>query len=183
MTEINRNMNIVVTTEAGEGEAYVHSRPLSKEAMRANRLVLGKAFAAIFTEGYGVIAGPGVAYELLREVAGERWEGASGVRNTLVNEIIRNSEAIIPEEEQGWTTCPLEVAISRGLIDEDDVLGELIFFTCIWAISKPAQARITTGLLCTLWSSVCTSSNATEWMHSLPTSKDSGPSGATESTS
>lgn len=183
MTEINRKMNIVVTAESDDGVSYVFSRPLSKEAIRVNKLILGKVFASIVSEGFGALAGPGVAYELLKETAGDRWEGPSGVRNTLVNEIIRNSEAFVPTEEKGWETYPLDVAISRGMIDEDDVLGELIFFTCIWALSKTGPAIVMSKMANGLRDSAFTSLSATEWMRSSLISKTGEPGGGTESTS
>lgn len=55
------------------------------------------------------------------------WEGDKGVRNTLVNEVIRLANLVYPVEGKGYDTIPLDMALEREIIDLDEVAGELIF--------------------------------------------------------
>lgn len=183
--EISRKMNLITPVETDAGTIYVHSVPISKAVYRAHFLPLSKTFAAIFGQGLNVIAGPRVAYMMLENVAKTdgTWEGANGVKNTLVQEIIRSSTAIVPVDGKGWEEIPLDVAIDRDIVDPDDVLGEIVFFTCVFAINKPGQAKSLMQDVNSLWNSVCTSQTAMEWATSLQTSTSSENTGETVSTS
>jgi len=183
--KIARNMNLIAEVETESGMCWVHSTPISKEVYRQHFFILSKVFASIFSEGLGVVAGPRVAYLLLEKIAGDMniWEGESGVRNTLVNEIIRLSNLVYPAEGKGWDNQPLEVALEKGIVDLDDVIGELVFFTCVSAINKPDQAEVLMVSVAGLWNSQITSLNVTDWTASLPISKPGGSTGGTESTS
>ncbi|VEI69541.1 Uncharacterised protein [Serratia fonticola] len=182
--EISRKMNLVTPVETASGNIYIHSTPITKAVYREHFLTLSKAFAAIFGQGLGVLAGPRVAYLMLERVAknDEVWEGKTGVKNTLLQEIIRNSTAIVPVDGKGWEEIPLDVAISREIVDEDDVLGEIVFFTCVCAINRPNQVKGLMKEMSSLWNSVYTSQTAMEWAASLPTSTVKESSGATAST-
>lgn len=183
--KIARNMNLIAEVETENGQCWVHSTPISKEVYRQHFFILSKVFAAIFSEGLGVVAGPRIAYLLLERIASdmEIWEGETGVRNTLVNEIIRLSNLVYPVEGKGWDNQPLEVALDKGIVDPDDVIGELVFFTCVSAINKPAQAMGVMASVAGLWNSQITSLNVTDWTASLPILKPGGNTGGTESTS
>ncbi|MBD8128935.1 hypothetical protein IFU23_05650 [Pantoea agglomerans] len=183
--KIARNMNLIAEVETENGQCWVHSTPISKEVYRQHFFILSKVFASIFSEGLGVVAGPRVAYLLLEKIAGDMniWEGESGVRNTLVNEIIRLSNFVYPVKGKGWDNQPLEVAIDKGIVDLDEVIGELVFFTCVSAINKPDQAKTLMVSVAGLWNSQITSLNVTDWTASLPTLKPGGNTGGTESTS
>ncbi|WP_336284301.1 hypothetical protein [Citrobacter arsenatis] len=182
--KISRSMNLIVPADTDLGTCYIHSTPISKEVYREHFFVLSKTFAAIFSAGLGVVAGPRVAYLMLEKVARDDkvWEGESGVKNTLVNEIIRLSSLVYPVEGKGWDNQPLDVAIEKGIIDQDEALGELVFFTCVSSINKPDQVI---GLMETasgIWNSAITSLDVTAWMRSLTTSTPAGNTGGTENT-
>lgn len=187
--KIARNMNLVIPVQTEMGSAYIHASPISKEVYREHFFILGKVFSAIFSEGLGVVAGPRVAYLMLERIclgnkAGDTniWAGENGVRNTLVNEIIRLSNLVYPVKDKGWDTKPLEVALEREIVDLDDVIGELVFFTCVSSINKPAQASGVMEAVSGMWNSQTSSLNLTDWMRSLPTSKPGDSSGETVST-
>jgi len=183
--KINRAMNLIVPVETEMGTAYIHSTPISKEVYKEHFFILSKTFAAIFDEGLGVVAGPRIAYLMLERVSVNKniWEGAQGVRNTLVTEIIRLSNLVYPVEGKGWDTKPLDVALDGGIVELDDVIGELVFFTCVSAINKPDQAKGLMKAVSGLWNSATTSSGLMEWIDSLATLKPPASSGETESTS
>lgn len=188
--KIARNMNLVIPVETEMGSAYVHATPISKEVYREHFFILGKVFSAIFSEGLGVVAGPRIAYLMLERVCldtkvgeGNAWDGPLGVRNTLVNEIIRLANLVYPVEGKGWDTKPLEVAFEREIVDLEDVIGELVFFTCVSSINKPVQASGLMKAVNGMWNSQISSLNLTDWMRSLVTSKQDDSSGVTGSTS
>lgn len=183
--KISRNMHLIIPVETEMGNAYIHAAPISKEVYREHFFVLSKTFSAIFSEGLGVVAGPRVAYLMLESICkkDEIWDGATGVRNTLVNEIIRLSSLVYPVEGKGWDTKPLEVALEREIVDLDEVIGELVFFTCVSSINKPAQAKGLMEQVNGMWNSQTSFSNVTDWMRSLPTLKPADSSGETGNTS
>lgn len=183
--KIARNMNFVLPVETDMGQGYVHATPISKEVYRQHFYILSKTFSAIFSEGLGVVAGPRVAYLMLEKICQDQgiWDGASGVKNTLVNEIIRLSNLVYPVEGKGWDTVPLEVAIDREVIDPDEALGELVFFTCVSSINKPHQAKEVMEQVAGMWGSAISSLTLTEWIASLPTSKQPENTGETASKS
>lgn len=182
--KISRAMNLVVPVELETGTVYVHSSPISKEIFRQHFFILSKVYAALFEEGLGNI-GPRVAYMMLEKVAIESgvWEGEMGVKNTLMNEIIRLSNLVAPRAGKGWEDMPLEVAIDKELVDPEEVLNDIVFFICICAVNKPGEARTVMEAACGVWSSQITSLNVTEWTASLPTLEPEGSSGETENMS
>lgn len=132
--KISRNMHLIIPVQTELGTAYIHSAPISKEVYREHFFILSKTFSAIFSEGLGVVAGPRVAYLMLERICkdtqtggGNIWDGPDGVRNTLVNEIIRLSNLVYPVDGKGWDTKPLDVALEREIVDLDEVIGELVF--------------------------------------------------------
>lgn len=183
--KIARNMNLVLTVDTEMGSAYLHAAPISKEVYRQHFFILSKTFSAIFSEGLGAVAGPRIAYLMLEKICTDLkcWDGETGVKNTLVAEIIRLANLVYPVEGKGWDTVPLDVAIEREIIDIDEAIGELVFFTCVSSINKPPQAKGLMEQVNGMWGSVTTSLNLTEWIASLPTSKRKDSSGATEKTS
>jgi hypothetical protein len=182
--KIARNMNLVLSVDTEMGAAYLHATPISKEFYRQHFFILSKTFSAIFSEGLGVVAGPRVAYLMLEKICSDMkiWDGSDGVKNTLVTEIIRLSNVVYPVEGKGWDTVPLDVAVERGVIDIDEALGELVFFTCVSSINKPPQAKAVMEQTNGLWGSAITSLMLMDWIASLPTSKPKDSSGETVST-
>ncbi|PIJ48962.1 hypothetical protein BL250_16635 [Erwinia sp. OLTSP20] len=183
--KISRNLNLIVPVETELGTAYVHSAPISKEVYREHFLILAKTFAAIFTEGLGIVAGPRVAYLFLEKIAksNDAWDGSNGVHNTLVNEIIRLSSLVYPVEGKGWDTKPLDVALEREIVDMDDVIGELVFFTCVSSVNKPNQAKEVMDQVNGVWGSQTTSLSLMDWTASLQTLKPAANTGETVNTS
>lgn len=183
--KITRAMNFIVPVETELGTAYIHSTPISKEVYKEHFFILSKTFSLIFSEGLGIVAGPRIAYLMLEKVSQDKgvWDSANGVKNTLVNEVIRLSNLVYPVEGKGWDTKPLDVALDSGLVELDEVIGEIVFFTCVSAINKPEQARGLMSQVSGLWNSATTSLSLMAWIDSLVTSKQPASSGEMESTS
>lgn len=183
--KISRKMNLIVPVETELGTCYIHSTPISKEVYREHFFILGKTYATIFSENFGTLTGPRVSYLMLERLSKmeNAWEGERGVRNTLVNEIIRLSSLVYPVQGKGWENQPLDVALEREIVDVYDVMDELVFFTCVSSINKPNQAKGVMSTANGLWGSQTTLLPLMEWITSLPTLKPADSSGETESMS
>ncbi|EFZ4919464.1 hypothetical protein K3Q14_004420 [Shigella boydii] len=183
--KIARNLNLIIPVRTEKGNGWIHATPISKEVFKEHFFILSKTFSAIFSEGFGVVAGPRIVFLMLERISRDSniWEGDKGVRNTLVNEVIRLANLVYPVEGKGYDTIPLDMALEREIIDLDEVAGELIFFTCVSSINSPEQAKGTMDVVNGVWSTQCSLLNLTEWIASLPTLKSAASSGATANTS
>ena len=183
--KIAKNLNLIIPVRTEKGNGWIHATPISKEVFKEHFFILGKTFSAMFSDGLGVVAGPRVAFLMLEKISCDSgiWEGDKGVRNTLVNEIIRLANLVYPVEGKGYDTIPLDMALEREIVELDDVAGELVFFTCVSSINSPEQATGTMDVVNGIWSTQCSSLNLTEWIASLPTLKSAASSGVTVNTS
>ena len=169
---INKALNLVLPIELDDGGmTYVHSTPVSREVFTQYFLPMSKAFAAIFGQGLGAIAGPRIAYLMLEKTSEDMgvWKGPSGVYNGLVNEMIRLSNVMLPDEK-GWKSLPLQIVIDKGMLNPDEVaetLGTICFFILCSAINKKDQIEGIMEAVGGLWGSAITSLNSTEYMNSL----------------
>lgn len=183
---INHALNLVIPVELESGQtAYVHSTPVGREVFEANFMVMSKAFAMLFGQGLGVIAGPRVAYLTLKKVAEETGEWPA-VKASLVNEIVRLTNVAMPTDDKGYDHVPLHTLFERNTFDAEDrasIEGELIFFTLVARLNKRDQAAAMMKAVGGLWGSQTTSSAFTEYLASLRTSIEVETSAPTSSTS
>ena len=184
--KINRVLNLVI----GFDDMFVHSTPISREIFEQYFFVISKTHAAIFSQGLGIVAGPGIAYLMLKKVAqeldkGDEDEVWKDVQKGLINEIVRLSN-VMAKGERGWQTLPLQTMLDQGKIDEDakaEILGQLVFFTCA---SKVLRASLGTSMIeaaVGLWGSETTALSSTEYQNSLPTLTPGDNTGETPITS
>jgi len=180
---IDRHLNIVVEIERENYKVFVHSTPISREVFEVYYLPISKAFSKIYRERLDSLAGPRVAALLLKEAAIEcgMWEGAQGAENGLLGEIVRLSNAILPNEQGGWHTIPLYNAFQQKLLsdqEKSEVMGILAFFTCVYQMhQKKNRQQALDGLQ--LWETHTSLLNVTEYMSSLTTSTVGESSGET----
>ncbi|HDS0142823.1 TPA: hypothetical protein QDU44_005309, partial [Escherichia coli] len=89
--KIAKNLNLIIPVRTEKGNGWIHATPISKEVFKEHFFILSKTFSAIFSEGLGVVAGPRVACLMLEKISRDSglWDGEKGIRNTLINEIIR----------------------------------------------------------------------------------------------
>lgn len=189
---ISRSLNLVIPVDGTElGTVYVHSTPISREIWKQHWLVLAKTFSRIQQEGLGSVAGPKVAAEMLEEVArdtrgrnGSRnaWEGPDGVENSLLPEIRRLTNVVIPNGDGGWVTAPYEDVLRKDTLpdeDKDEILNAIVFFISSSSLtSKSLREEILNGMAL-LWGAQIVSVNSTEFARSLPTSTETANSGET----
>jgi hypothetical protein len=173
--KLNRKLNLVFDIEREDGtKLYIHAMPISREVFETFFLVISKAFAAIYSEGLQVLAGPRVAALVLKQVATDagQWDGPTGVRTGLMNEIRRLANVVMLTD-QGWATLPLQSAIDRDLLDEDELAeaeGVITFFICASAMHRRSELGQILTSMTGLWGAQLTSLNCTEFATSLPTS-------------
>jgi len=150
--KINKHLNLVMQVQsADKGNIYIHSEPISKDVFEQFYLELGKVFSECFdsvNQAHLALSAPQLAYPALKSIANKsgKWEGAGGVKFGLVNEIKRLTNVIF-NDENGWQTLPLDIALKQEIIDEDEeseILSNLIFFT---AISKVAPKSLKDSFL------------------------------------
>jgi hypothetical protein len=171
--KINSKLNIVIEVEGEAGTFFVHSTPLSREVYERYFIIISQTFAKIISGGMSVISGPSIAALMLRKVAQDMnaWEGDDGVKNGLFAEMRRISNVVLPGPS-GWQTMPLQSAINRQALSEDDVAeveGIIAFFICTSAISRKNDLPPILDRL-EAWGARATLLNCTEYAASLPIS-------------
>lgn len=181
---IDRKLNLIVPVEReGLGTVYVHSMPISREVFERYFLVIGRAFALIYSKDLNFFAGPRVAKLLLRNAAEEvnAWKGPEGVEAGLLGEIRRLSNVSVPREGGGWETLPYETALARGIFSEDEVEeceNNICFFILNSAVQKRSSLLAFLVAMNEYWGTQTTLLNATEYTTSLPTLTPAASSGA-----
>lgn len=176
---LDKRLNIVIPVYDDDGKtliAHVHSTPLPAEMVDANFLILAQTFSAVFNQGLGKAAGPGVAMRLLRQIADntETWtnkDGTPGPAQILVDEIRRLTTVIAhAPDKKSWQQIPLQVAVDRGILNSDDkseVENAIAFFIAVSATLPRAQRREMLEDVAGLWGARITPLNCTEWIASL----------------
>lgn len=181
---ISKNLSLVIPIiRADETKLYIHSMPIRPETFEQFHLVLAKTFSAFAHNGLDPMSGPSVAALILRSVAQATprapgvnwWEGSDGVGGEagLMAEIRRLSNCILPDEKKGWTTIPLQSALEKGMITEDEkteVVNILTFFTVVSLVApRVDRSRLVNGMA-TVYELQTTFFNSTEFANSLKTS-------------
>jgi len=137
MTEItiDKRLNLVIPVEDGGSALYVHSTPIPRAVFKRYSKIIARTFNEIYGGGYGVIAGPRIAADLLESAAraSNEWDGPTGVERGLLGEVYRLTNVAVPGASGGWDVVPYQIAVSTGQISEDDadeVNNALVFFYC-----------------------------------------------------
>ena len=182
--KIDKKLNLVLNVEREDGSLlHVHSTPIPHSVFERYFMVMSQAFNQIFAGGIGSVTGPRVAAMMLRRMAersGE-WEGPEGVEHGLMGEIRRLTNVSVPAPNGGWQVQPLDLVISQGLIEEEDlseVMNAIVFFILVSSINRRQERATTLETLARFWGGQLVSSNITEFNASLRTSTPAESSGA-----
>jgi hypothetical protein len=168
--QIDRKLNLVIPIDGENGTLWVHSQPIPSDVFKRYFMLMGKAFASIWTEGLQVVSGPRLAAMIIRNMA-EQMGLADEVERGLLAEIWRLSNVLILSEN-GWEPVTLEQAKSRKLIALDDleeVEGAICFFILASALHRKKDLPQTLNSM-RLWGAQPTSLSLTEFKDSLPIS-------------
>ena len=171
---IDRNLNLIIPIERDSGLIYVHVMPLGRAAFENNFQMLARTWEALHANGISGTSAPQIAYLMLRQIAQDMglWEGPSGVENSLVNEVIRLSNIVMPGE-RGWQSVALFDALRTNILDEDEadeVRNAIIFFSVAWWIYPRRQIRKAITMTGHFWRWPAKSLALMEFIKSLPTS-------------
>jgi hypothetical protein len=185
---LNRRLNLVVKVDGGRdplrGTLHVFAVPVARSVFDANFMIMCRAYAEIYRNSLGVIAGPKAAALLIKQEADVLGESAKG--DMLLEEIRRLTNVLVPSVNGagGYTMVDYGVAIRQGLIGEDDVAdieAAICFFTLASRVGPHFQLDAILEGLSLFWRAQTTSLTLTEYMRSLPTSTTGdaiGPSAA-----
>lgn len=191
---IDKRLNLVVPiyddADSQKLIAYVHSTPLSEEAVERHFMLLAQVFAQVFQQGLGFAAGPAIAMRLLRRVAENTqvWineDKTPGEAQLLVEEIRRLTTIIVPNGA-GWQQVPLQIAVDMKHIsaeDRQEVENAIVFFIVVSAMHRRADLPEILDGAVKLWGARTSSSNCTDFAASLRTSTEDESSGATAAVS
>jgi hypothetical protein len=157
--------------------AYVHSTPLSVDAVDHYFGTLGPTWNTVMSGGYGIAAGPSNALRILQRVADNLgvWknrDGTAGEGQMLLEEIRRLTMVSVPGAK-GWIAIPLDVAVQQGHLnaeDKSEVENAIVFFIAAYAMLGRAVRREMVETAAELWGARISSLNSTEFTNSLTTS-------------
>jgi hypothetical protein len=180
-SRITPRLNLVLTLETADGEAFVHHMPISREAFEQNYLLIGRTYDAMMREGL-MLSGPRLAALRLRDVAREMGNASAA---PLLAEIRRLTNLVVPGPS-GYEAIPYDAAVREGRVGEDDaaeVDAALTFFTLVSRAGRTAAFDLATSAIGIHFPVQTTSCTCTEYAASLKTSTAPESSGATASTS
>lgn len=180
--KIDRKLNLVIPLEREDGTSvWVYSTPIRKEVFETYYLVLAKTFSNLARAGLDPRSGPSIAALMLKEVAqttlrgqDDNWlDGDDGVNGKagLLAEIVRLSNCLVGTED-GWKTVPLQEALDKQLISDDEkaeVMSLLVFFTVSSLVAPKADRPILINGMAAIYRLEVTSSAFSEWANSLKT--------------
>jgi hypothetical protein len=180
---IDQKLNFAFPVDLPDGStAHVYSMPIGRAVFETYYDALGKVFTRCFDgqdPKHIALTAPQIAYAALKSlsVAAGNWEGNGGVKAGLINEIVRLTSVVFVGK-QGWETLPMDIAVKRGILDEDseaEVLSVLVFFTSISKVAPKALAGTFLEMAGSLRNWQFTSSACMAFMNSLPTSTEDEP--------
>jgi hypothetical protein len=162
---------------------YVHSVPIRRETFERYFMALSKAYAAMYGQGLSIMAAPRVASYLLKQAAQDigDWDGEDGVEKGLLGEINRLS-SYISAGPGGWESLPLETALSRKMMSDDDVeeaTNAVAFFIVNSSMQRRTDLKVTLDGAARLWGAQVSSLSCTEFLASLKTSTGAANTGGT----
>ena len=179
---MNERLHLVVPIYSEDEETvrmYIHSAPISREVFESSFMLISRTFATIHGSGLGDIAGPRVASLVLRQQATALGDIDGAI--SLMNEIRRLSNVTL-RDSGVWTTLPYQEAVTKGLIDGDDMAeaeNAIVFFTVASAMLKRQLLKELLPGAVRLWGAQTTSYAFTAFVDSLRTSNAAENTGET----
>ena len=175
---LTRDLRLAFPLEtASSGIVHVYSLPLARIVFEQFVFEMGETYSKVFA-GYDpkhvAMTAPQMAFPALKAVATRMgtWDGPAGVQAGLINELSRLT-TVAHTTDMGWTQTLLPIALSRGILDEDEH-AEVLASLCFFFLALRAGPRSLMGVSLTVagmprgWQH--TSSDFTTWIDSLQTS-------------
>jgi hypothetical protein len=158
---------------------WAYHTPIGREVFESNYSAIAAANMKLFGKGqiFAQVSGPIIATLALRDAAKadaiENGVEIDGDPATPVLAEIKRLTMIIAPSAQGYDTVPVDVALSRNLIDAEDwkeAESAIVFFTCgLWMSHRTLRELKRDALASALKGSV-TSLDPTAFVASLQTS-------------
>jgi hypothetical protein len=185
--QINAALNLafpIRSDDAGNPTIWAYHTPINRVVFEASYRLIAATKAALFSKGigYAADAGPRIAalalMDAARQDAIERGDvSADNVPNVtgalaLLADIKRLTMVLAPGP-QGFDLLPVDAAVSRGVIDDDDwreVEAAIVFFTCGYAMAAKAKRQQTADAVASILMGSITSLQPMEFAASLRTS-------------
>lgn len=176
---LNERLNLVIPVYGDDEKlsGYVHSMPVPLAVFEANAGLIGRTYKEIFSDGYGVVAGPRVAAMIMKNIGARHKEDDAG----LLGEIVRLS-CFIHQTKNGWEQVPLEHAIDNKMMDEGDVsevMNAIVFFTVVSVMLPKKMVNSTVTVAASIWNALASPLAPTAWIASLRTSTKDVSTGET----
>ena len=188
--KINENLDIVLDirqNEDGKPTLRVFHVPISRDVFELNYRILSATFSEVWAPGsfHAMSVGPRISSMVLKDVARRQSEASDETPDDRTNpaasflsEIKRLSMILCPTPS-GWEKIPVQSAISKGIIDEEEwqeVESVLVFFTCAFHLAKRSERESRMKILLGLLKGQPASSLSMESTDSLPISMPTGTS-------
>lgn len=175
--KVDKKLNLIIPVETENGVIYFHSTPISRPVFEKYYLLIGKVFASLYAEGLQIIAGPQLAYLMLKDLAEKsgKWED---VQQGFINEIRRLTNVVL----DGREITPLQNVVDKGLVDEEtlrEVESAIVFFIVSSAMHKKGMLTAMMEVATGLYGWETTFLNSTEYAASLPMLTETESSGMT----
>ena len=205
---IDKTLKLVIDRRREEDDApyTVFASSIPTRALKKYWALVNGAMGALHTSSdLGPRTAPKFALEAIRDVArarGPLYE--ADIEKNVINEMRRLAMVVMPDAagwedkidrdaegnivsvvgcaKSGWEVIPLEEAISKGTISEDDgdeIMNLLAFFTLALSFYPVAERKTTMSAAAAYWGGRTTSSDFMAWKNSLPISTPGASSGAT----
>ena len=173
----------------GEPVVLGYHTPISRETYEASYRILAATKAALFAKGTAFAAdvGPQIAALRLRDEARQdardqgdidnEGKGRDTVAVALLADL-RRLTMVMCATPTGWEPIPVDIAISRGVMDLDDwrdAEGGLVFFTCSYAMATKTTRRGISEAVAGVMGASITSLPLTEFVASLTTQTMDAP--------
>jgi hypothetical protein len=155
---------------------WAYHTPLSREVFESNYRAIAAANMTLFSKGIGFAAesGPIIATLALRDAARsdalENGIAIAGDPATPVLAEIRRLTMILAPSAQGYDNVPVDVALSRGVIDAEDwkeAESSIVFFTCGSSMARRERREAKNSALASVLRGSMTSSAPTEFVAGL----------------
>ncbi len=191
--QLTDSLSLVIPLRAADdGTVLVRGfhTPISRQVFEENFRILGATKAALFSNGakYASEVGPQIAALLLKDEAkresirleqfdADNQPDISGAIALLAE--IKRLTVILAPGPGGWEQLPVDVALARKIIDEDewrDAEAGLCFFTSLFSLCpKRQRAKVIDGLAAPI-GGIGTSLTLMDFIASLPTSTQTATS-------
>ena len=182
---IDKKLNLAIPLPRANGQViHIHSQPISEQVFDQHFEIIAQTHTMLFSGGYGAQSGPRIAAKLMKKIATEEnvWDGAMGVAATLMAEIKRLTNVLMPTGSE-FPMLPFDMAIKRGVMspkEADIVENAIVFFIVVSAMQREAVAGPLLEAMAGMWGAQITSLNSTEFVRSLMTSTETDSSGETQ---